>query len=132
MNNAGKRTAVFAVSGGIITAGIIFLRNKADTISEKFPECAFYSRTGLLCPACGNTRSVLALMELDYGAAVGYNPAPPFLLVLAGAVFAENAAGLFGYRLRLIPRGEFFPVVCAAVFLLYYALRNIFPFMTLC
>ena len=128
-SRTSKVTLLFFISAGL---SVLFCGDEIRRMTDDFPVCVFYAHTGKLCPACGNTRSVLALMELDYGAAVGYNPAPPFLLVLAGAVFAENAAGLFGYRLRLIPRGEFFPVVCAAVFLLYYVLRNIFPFMTLC
>lgn len=132
MKNADKRAAVLAVSGGIIAAGIFLLRNKADAVSEKFPECAFYSRTGLLCPACGNTRSVLALLRFDVITSVGYNPAPLYIVTLALALFTENIAASFNHRIRLVPRGELFPVICSAVFILYYILRNIFPVLTLC
>ncbi|MBQ6181849.1 MAG: DUF2752 domain-containing protein [Ruminococcus sp.] len=132
MKKADKRAAVFLVSGGPSTAAVYFLRNKAAAISKILPECVFYSRTGLLCPACGNTRSVLALLRFDIISSVGYNPAPLIIVTLTAALLIENIAALFDIKLKLIPRGDYFPVLCAGIFLLYCILRNIFPFLTLC
>lgn len=35
--------------------------------------CAFYEITGLLCPACGITRMIVAVAKLDFAAAYSYN-----------------------------------------------------------
>ncbi len=44
--------------------------------------CMFKNVTGIPCPSCGSTRSVLALMEGDVGAALRLNPLG--LLLAAG------------------------------------------------
>lgn len=39
--------------------------------------CMFYHVTGLPCPSCGMTRSVLALTRLDFRDAIAFNPLGP-------------------------------------------------------
>lgn len=36
--------------------------------------CIFYNVTGVYCPSCGMTRSVISLMHLDFKDALMYNP----------------------------------------------------------
>lgn len=38
------------------------------------PQCRFHQLTGFLCPACGNTRAVLALLQGHPLRSIGYNP----------------------------------------------------------
>ena len=45
--------------------------------------CPFRLVTGLPCPFCGMTRSLLALGQGDLGASVRFHPLGPFLLVAA-------------------------------------------------
>ncbi len=42
--------------------------------------CPMRILTGLPCPACGTTRSVLALLRLDFGKALWYQPVMPLLI----------------------------------------------------
>ena len=45
---------------------------------HKLPNmCLFYHLTGLPCPSCGMTRSVLALTQLDFHQAMVFNPLVP-------------------------------------------------------
>jgi hypothetical protein len=39
-----------------------------------WPKCWFRQLTGLPCPACGATRSALALVHGDLGSAISHNP----------------------------------------------------------
>jgi Protein of unknown function (DUF2752) len=38
-----------------------------------YPRCPFYAATHLLCPGCGSTRALYALLHGDPGAALHYN-----------------------------------------------------------
>jgi hypothetical protein len=59
--------------------------------------CPFHSLTGLPCPGCGLTRSVLALLDGHAAAALRYHPFGP--LLFAGLIFAL-AAGALPERFR--------------------------------
>jgi hypothetical protein len=51
--------------------------------------CLFHSTTGVPCPTCGATRSVLALLEGDLPRAVTFNPlvfAATVVFVLGGII----------------------------------------------
>ena len=107
---------------GVICA--VLFQNDLTQWAEKFPQCPFYRVTGLLCPACGNTRSVLALLRLDIVSALQYNITPPIIAVLGILLYAEMAARVFGKRLRLVPRSNVFLGAAVGGILLYYLLRN--------
>jgi hypothetical protein len=51
------------------------------------PGCAFRAWTGIPCPGCGMGHALIHLSRLQWVAAVGANPAAPFLAaaVLVGA-----------------------------------------------
>jgi hypothetical protein len=79
--------------------------------------CLFKRLSGLACPACGMTRSVLLTLGGDFDAALSVNPAGPLLvagLVLLAlslvslALFRRGrgplAAGLFARRARALAR----------------------------
>ncbi|MBC8102840.1 MAG: DUF2752 domain-containing protein [Cytophagales bacterium] len=49
--------------------------------------CVFYATTGLPCPGCGITRSVVCCCHLRLGEALTYHPAGPLVFLwLTGAV----------------------------------------------
>lgn len=56
----------------------------AGDLAAGAPACAFRALTGVPCPTCGGTRALLALVRLDAGAALAWNP----LVTVAALVFA--------------------------------------------
>lgn len=50
--------------------------------------CPIHYLTGISCPGCGMSRSVLALLRLDFSAALYYHPLIPYLLVAAPVLAA--------------------------------------------
>lgn len=101
-------------------------------LSKCFPECSFYRQTGWLCPACGNTRSVKALLHGDILSSLGYNITPLLLLTFAAAFYIELTAYAFGAKIRIIPRSYRFLTAVLTALPLYYIFRNFIPFLTLC
>lgn len=106
------------------------LREQIAALAGRFPTCPFYSLLGLYCPACGNTRSVLALLQLDIARSLRYNITPLFLLIAGGIWYLEMVLGLWGRRVRLLPRKEWFWFSVLGLFLLYYLVRNFIPYLT--
>ena len=65
--------------------------------------CFFYKVTGLRCPGCGNTRAVLSLLRLDFGAALRYNWLFPVEFLYLGWIFVSSGVsyirnGKFTYQ----------------------------------
>lgn len=58
--------------------------------------CRFKAVTGLDCPTCGLTRSVVALAHGDAGGSVGWHPAGP--LMVAAAVVLAGLVPLLWWR----------------------------------
>ncbi|MDR1687071.1 MAG: DUF2752 domain-containing protein [Clostridiales bacterium] len=94
------------------------------------PRCRFYSAFGLYCPSCGSTRSFFALLKGNLAEALRYNVFFVYLCVLIFAFYIENAAALLGKKLRIVPRKNSFLFISLAFFLLYFVLRNFFPYLT--
>lgn len=111
---------------------IFLLKDHFIELSKYFPECRFYRETGLLCPACGNTRSVAALFHGNILSSLGYNVTPLMLLTFASAFYLEIVAYAFKLKIHIIPRTYWFLTSILTILLLYYLLRNFLPFLTLC
>jgi hypothetical protein len=69
----------------------------------QLPRCTFKVLTGLPCPTCGVTRTVIALSRFDIGRALYMNPLAAVTCV-AGLVYLLYAATVLALRLpRLRP-----------------------------
>lgn len=134
MNNCRKRIAagVAAIALPVFTLLLFLSRDFFIRLSALFPECQFYSRTGLLCPACGNTRSIIAFLKGDIIESAGYNVTPILLFTFAALFYIETTAYALGMNLHVIPRKYGFLAAVMTALPLYYVLRNIIPFLTLC
>lgn len=74
------------------------------------PPCLIYRVTGFLCPACGTTRMLKALLRLDFAAAFSLNPFMFVLLPIAGLWLLVETVRYIQGKTALIQR-------CWAVFL---------------
>ena len=81
--------------------GLILLSPLGSHLSRWLPVCAFKQWLGLPCPACGTTRSALALAHFDLTAALAVNP----LITLAWALRVGGGllAGLLVLAGRQVP-----------------------------
>jgi hypothetical protein len=55
-------------------AWIAYLLSKASSLSEQPRVCLFKHFTGIPCPSCGSTRSILCLAHGDFLGAMMWNP----------------------------------------------------------
>jgi hypothetical protein len=99
-----------------------------NLIFDFLPPCPFYTTFNLYCPACGNTRSLEALLRGEFIAALRYNITIPFLVLLAAAFLTELIFRAFGKRMVIVPRKNAFLFGVIGFFLVYYVVRNFFPF----
>ncbi len=80
------RKQILKIYGAILGAGFLYLLLMKVTGFQL--NCAFRSRTGLLCPGCGGSRMFLSLFRLEIGEAFRYNPFLFLCLILWNAVAA--------------------------------------------
>ena len=127
----GKAGKIFVLLLPLILAAVFFLsRGLLLAIGRHLPACPFYTITGYYCPACGNTRSVTALLHGDILSALRYNITPVLLLVAAVLFYGELAAAAFGKNLRFFPRNSTVNFILLGLLLLYYLIRNFIPYLT--
>ena len=111
-----------AIGVAVLLAG--FDPNAAGSI---LPPCPFLALTGWLCPGCGSTRALHALLHGDLVRALAMNP----LLVIASpllAWMALNAAGANPPGRRLLMPWAANPKLWLVLLLGYAVLRNL-PWM---
>ena len=88
--------------------------------------CLFHRFTGLLCPGCGMSRAMGALLRLDFPAAFSYNLLWPLyggyvLFVYLSAVIPYVRHG----KANLSPRPQWVHWAVLGVVLVYGVLRNL-------
>jgi hypothetical protein len=88
--NRVLRAALFAILGAVLVSGLgsWFLGVDLLEFLDWLPGCVFRAWTGFPCPGCGMGHALIHLSRLEWVAAVGANPAAPFLAVamLVGAL----------------------------------------------
>ena len=120
------RAVLLAVPPLLGGAALLF-REEIARLASRFPACILRRVTGLWCPACGNTHSVLLLLHGDIPRALWYNPAPPILALLLLALYLEAVLAACGHPKSILPRSGWvwFPLLGAV--LLFYGVRNFVP-----
>jgi hypothetical protein len=79
--NPALRAALFAILGAMLVSGLGSWLLGVDLLEflDWLPACAFRAWTGFPCPGCGMGHALIHLSRLELVAAVGANPAAPFL-----------------------------------------------------
>ncbi len=71
-------------------------------VLDMMPSCVFKAFTGIPCPACGMTRSLVHLAHGDLAGSLGLNPVVTLAMTTVLLLFLYNAASLFsGSRISL-------------------------------
>ena len=103
-----------------LLALIIFIYgDKLIELSRNFRPCYVLQKTGFLCPACGNTKSVICLLHGDISGSISYNITPLSLL--------RNIVFVLGKTETILPKSFGIGYGIMFFLILYYILRNIFP-----
>ncbi len=106
---------------------IFLLKEQIITLSGYLPECQFYYKTGYLCPGCGNTRSLISLLNGNIINSLGYNISLMVIILLSLCGYIEIVSCALGKKIHIIPRSYFFLTVLLTTMILYYLLRNFIP-----
>lgn len=87
---------------GGLALSVVALKPLWPVLVPLLRPCLFHSLTGIPCPSCGATRSVLALLDGQVGDAIFYNP----LIFTATLVFLIGGllAPLWAWRHGTAPR----------------------------
>ena len=92
-------------------------------------DCPFRRLTGIHCPGCGGTRSILALIRGDFLEAIHDNPAGPMLVLIVILFYLETVFAAFGKRVKLFPRNIWFWGIVLGLHLVWAVTRNFVPSM---
>lgn len=97
---------------------------------KKLPPCPIYTRVHLYCPACGNTRSVIALLHGDLLTAIKYNITPIVFGIFILLAYLELIFYSLGRQVRLLPRKLRYYLIIISLLIIYVGVRNFIPNMT--
>lgn len=125
---------IFSIGIGALCLAAFFLRRWIEALAhwEHFPTCIFHRVTGYLCPACGNTRAVLALLHGHVLRSIGYNPMIVTLCAALLCLYGELICFALGKPRHILPRSNLLLFLTISLVLGYDILRNLIPAITLC
>ena len=123
---------LIAVAIPIIVFSMILIYHGFESfIFATMPPCRLYYFFGLMCPGCGGTRSVEALLHGDIFTSLRLNPFVIFTSLLGMAFYTELVAGIFNRKIKIVPRSMVFLWAMIGLFSIFYVVRNFIPFFAL-
>lgn len=112
----------------LFVLGCIFLRDTAYSIAANLlPPCSTYALLGVLCPGCGLTRCIMAVMNGDLLLALRSNAAAVFLFLCIGLFYMEIVLLSFGKDVHILPRKTWFWITVGIIAAVYFVARNYIP-----
>lgn len=126
-----KKRLLLVIPPVLVLAVCVFHRQLAPLVKAvgDLYTCPFRLVTGIHCPGCGGTRSMLELMQGHLFRAIHDNPAAPALVLVLVLWYAEAVFAAFGKKVRLIPRSIWFWAIAAVLHLIWAILRLFIPEM---
>lgn len=122
-----QATPTLLMGVGAIAVAVVLARFDPNAANSILPPCPFLALTGWLCPGCGSTRALHALLHGDLAQALAMNPLLVIAMPLLGWM-ALNAAGVPMPGRRLLMPWAANPKIWLVVLLGYAVLRNL-PWM---
>ncbi len=112
----------YLIFTGALLACTVLMSLTSEYWTALVPKCYIYEMTGIYCPGCGGTRSVLALLKGQVWTAFKYNPG--VIVLVLTALFA-----ILGkiFNKKILPEALSFWVVLIVILFAYYILRNFIP-----
>ncbi len=108
-----------------VSLGLVYLfRNQLSNIGNFLPGCPSYTYLHILCPGCGNTRSVQHLLSGDLLGSIKYNPVPVFGIIIATLGYMEIGFKVFEKPVKILPRNKTFWIFVTGIFIIYFIVRN--------
>ncbi len=123
------KVAYIAIPIIAIICAVLF-KDVVIMLANNFPKCSFYRITGRLCPGCGNTRSVIALLNFNIMKSLKYNITPIFLGAIILILYIELGTYIFGRHRAILPRSNVMLALIIVLMLLYYVVRNFIPYIS--
>ncbi|NLZ83286.1 MAG: DUF2752 domain-containing protein [Clostridiales bacterium] len=108
----------------LISILIFWQRNRIIYIGSLLPPCLINTVFNIYCPACGNTRSVTALLKGDILTSLRYNIIPFLLLSLGISAYIELVTYSFGKRIHILSRKPLFYILLGLFVVAYLIIRN--------
>ncbi|MDF2543981.1 MAG: hypothetical protein K0S47_3699 [Herbinix sp.] len=99
-------------------------------VAYLFPPCAFHQFFDLYCPGCGNTRSVLSILDGHIIRSLRFNIVPFLFLVFAICSYIEMVTFSFGKHRKLLPRKASFYFTIMGILFAYFIVRNFSSYLT--
>lgn len=124
------REKIFTILIPVTLLILYLLKDGFFSLLSHLPPCFLYSNFHLYCPACGNTRSISALLQGNLITALSYNIVPFIVLLIAFAGYIELASYSFGTHKRILPRKLSVYIILIIIVFLYLLLRNLIPFLS--
>jgi hypothetical protein len=120
-------SGIFSLIIPILLYLILKQKKHLIVLGSRLPACQFHALSGLYCPACGNTRSITALLHGRLMASLHYNITPFLFLLLFLGAYLELVTYSLGKHRKILPKKSSFYVVITGLWVLYLVLRNFIP-----
>lgn len=127
MKQYKKWQKVLICIGPFILLAVAYLIAQLVINYVPLPPCLVHTLTGLQCPGCGMTRSVIALVNGDILLSLRQNALLIVFILIAVIFYIEYALNAFGVNLKLPFHKMRYVYIFLALLAIYSVLRNIIP-----
>ena len=112
------------IAGPLLVIACFIFKDELIALGKAFPPCESYRMLKIYCTGCGNTRSVICLLNGDIIGSVRNNIAPLLIAVLLFCLYIELIFSAMGKNVKILPRkGIFWAILLTCIFI-FYILRN--------